>query len=314
MVTGTTGAEKASGGMDRLGLGTVQFGLDYGISNTSGRTPQDEVGRILATAARAGIRLLDTAALYGNSEEALGLALTPSHAFKIVTKTPKFTQGFGSAEVRILEETLTASLHKLGQSKVYALLAHQADDLLGPGGDRFLDALRNLKARGLVAKVGASIYTPKQADKLLELGIDIIQVPFNLLDQRLLRGGQLQTLKSANVEVHARSVFLQGVILMNPDSLPPFLTPIKPLLERFRAESASKGLSPLESALAFTLGRTEIAHCLVGVVDVNQLTGITAAAGAALAAANRRGEAILDWDTFHCEEERFINPALWVKT
>lgn len=308
-------------GLDRLGLGTAQFGLDYGIANSAGKTPVDEVRRILAEAGGAGIRLVDTAALYGESEEALGRALPASHAFRVVTKTPKFPGGFGAAEARTLEDTLAASLRKLGLPRAYALLAHQADDLLGRDGDRFMEALLELKARGLVEKVGASVYTPSQVDALLgRHRIDAIQVPFNLLDQRLVRGGQLRALRRSGVEIHARSIFLQGVILMDLSALPAFLQPVRPVLARFRAEAAARGLDPLQAALAFALGREEISHSLVGVCDLAQLKEILAAAGTALAAIGRvdgpgaGGAGLPDWAEFHCDEERCVNPALWGKT
>ncbi|HXI60358.1 MAG TPA: aldo/keto reductase, partial [Polyangia bacterium] len=160
----------------KLGLGTAQFGLDYGIANAVGKTPLEEVRRILSEAERAGVRLVDTACLYGDSEEALGRSLPAKHEFRIVTKTPKFPAGFGATEARTLQETFAGSLQKLGVPRVYALLAHQADDLLGADGDRFMDALLALKDRGLVAKVGASVYTPAQVDGLLARGrIDVVQ-------------------------------------------------------------------------------------------------------------------------------------------
>lgn len=291
----------------KLGLGTVQFGLDYGVTNAAGKTPSGEVARILADAHDAGLRLLDTASLYGESEEALGRAFPAGHAFRIVTKTPKFTRGFSAAEARTLEDTFAASLRKLGVPRVYGLLAHQADDLLGSGGDRFLDTLLELKARGLVEKVGASIYSPAQVDGLLALGRpDLIQVPFNVLDQRLLRGGQLRALQDAGVEVHARSVFLQGVILAGPGSLPAHLSALEPVLVRFRAAAAACRLSPIQAALAFACGRAEVSTCLVGVVNRAQLAEIVAAAAPA-------GTGTPDWEEFHCGEERYVNPALWGK-
>jgi aryl-alcohol dehydrogenase-like predicted oxidoreductase len=291
----------------RLGLGTAQFGLDYGISNAAGKIPPEEVQRILAEAHRAGIRLLDTASLYGDSEAAIGRCLPPANEFRIVTKTPKFSGRFGAPEAILLQETFAASLRKLGVPRVYALLVHDADDLLGGGGDRFMDALLALKADGLVTKVGASVYTPTQVDALLSRRrIDVIQIPFNVLDQRLLRGGQLAALQSAEVEVHARSIFLQGSLLMEPARLPEFLSPARPLLLRFGAAVAACGLAPLQAALAFVLERPEITHGVVGVCDQAQLLEILNAVET-LPSENKRP----DWSQFHCDQESVVNPALW---
>lgn len=294
----------------KLGLGTAQFGLDYGIANAVGKTPLEEVHGILSEAKRAGITLVDTACLYGDSEEALGRCLPAGHEFRIVTKTPKFPGDFGATAARTLQETFAASLQKLGVPRVYALLAHQADDLLGADGDRFMDALLALKDRGLVAKVGASVYTPAQVDGLLSRGrIDVVQIPFNVLDQRLLRGGQLAALAAGGVEVHARSMFLQGALLMNPPELPAFLRPVRPLLQRFSAAATAVGFSPLQAALAFVLERPEIAHAVVGVCDRAQLREILDAAGS-LSAKQARP----DWSQFHCDDETVVNPALWPNT
>lgn len=292
--------------MVKLGLGTVQFGLDYGVANAAGKTPAEEVRRILEEAQRSGLRILDTASLYGDSEEAIGRSLPAGHSFRIVTKTAKFPGGFGPVEARSLEATFEASRRKLGMPGTYGLMVHDADDLLGPDGHRLKDALLGLKARGLVAKVGASVYSPAQVDALLSRwAVDIIQIPFNAFDQRLIRGGQLKALKSAGVEVHARSVFLQGVLLMDPDRLPAFLNAARPLVERFRRMAASAGLSPLEAALAYVTAQDGIDHFLVGVCDRAQLMEILAAAGS--------GKGVPDLSGLHCDDERIVNPALWIK-
>jgi aryl-alcohol dehydrogenase-like predicted oxidoreductase len=291
-------------GATKLGLGTVQFGLDYGVSNAGGRTPPAEVRNILAVAAAEGLRVLDTARLYGESELALGDALSPGDAFRIVTKTPKFPQGFGDSEAAALETALAESLRKLRRPSVYGLLAHQASDLLGPGGDRMMDTLYALKAKGLVEKVGASIYSGDEIESLLSLyRFDLIQVPINALDQRLLRGGHLRALRAAGVEVHARSIFLQGLLLMDRGKIPGYFGPILPLLDRFAAMAAGTGNTPLQAALDFACGRPEIDVALVGVNDAGQLRQILSAE-----AGLRPGG---DYADCHCDDERYVNPSRW---
>lgn len=295
----------------KIGLGTVQFGLDYGISNAAGRTPTAEVARILAFAAETGIRLLDTACLYGDSEAALGGALPPEGAdgggaFRIVTKTPKYSQGFGAAEADALKAEFRASLGRLKRKSVYGLLAHDADDMLRPGGDRMLASMRELQAEGLVEKVGSSVYSPAQIDSLLANSrIDLVQAPCNVLDQRLIKGGQLRALAAAGVEFHARSVFLQGLLLMPPSEVPAYFAPIRPLLDRFAECARAQGNTPLQAALAFVAERPEISNYLVGVNDLAQLRQIAAADASRLPAG--------DLAECHCTEERFINPSLWKK-
>lgn len=285
----------------KLGLGTVQFGLAYGVSNDSGRTAPDEVARILARAAASGIDLLDTAPVYGDSEAALGQAA--AGRFRVVTKTPAFGAG-AAPDADRLERTLVESLAKLRLPAVYGLLAHNADDLLGPAGAQMMARMKALQAAGLVDKIGVSVYHAGQIDALLaQCDFDLIQVPFSLLDQRLLHSGHLTRLKQRGVEIHARSVFLQGLLLMAPDALPAFFAPVRAHLQACRDRFDALGASPLEAALAFvrTVGEIDIALC--GVTDGAQLQQVCAAANGTLA--------LEDVASFALRDEVFLNPATW---
>jgi aryl-alcohol dehydrogenase-like predicted oxidoreductase len=206
----------------QLGLGTVQFGGDYGVSNPGGRTPPDEVARILALAEREDIGLLDTAALYGDSEAVLGGALRRGHKFRIVSKTLKFDAArISQADASALRAGFENSLRRLRQDRLYGLLVHAAADLLRPGGELLWAALNELKREGLVEKIGVSVYTGEDIEAiLLRFRPDLVQLPLSVLDQRLIAGGQLARLKAQAVEIHARSIFLQGLLLMEDAELP----------------------------------------------------------------------------------------------
>ena len=182
----------------KIGLGTVQFGLDYGVSNKEGKTAPDEVGRILKAAADRGVRVIDTAALYGSSEEALGSALPTGHRFDIVTKTRSFKKdSITPDDARILEEGFGASLSKLRSRSVYGLLLHDCDDLLAKGGGLLMAKMQGFKERGLVKKIGVSVYTASQIDRVMaRFSIDIIQLPLSVFDQRLIQSGHLSRLKA----------------------------------------------------------------------------------------------------------------------
>jgi aryl-alcohol dehydrogenase-like predicted oxidoreductase len=291
--------------MLKLGLGTAQFGLDYGVANRRGQTPVDEVRGILVEAARRGVGLIDTASLYGTSEEALGKALPTGHSFRIVTKTGKFDRGFGAAEARALEGSFRASLRKLDVPSTYGLLVHQADDLLTADGERLMDCLQSIKAANLVSKVGVSVYTGEQAMAVLARhAVDIVQLPLSLLDQRSILRGELRALKAAGVEIHARSVFLQGLLLMDPETLPPYFDPVRPTLASFRAAAAARGLTALQAALAFVQSRPEVDHFVVGVCDLPQFLEILEAVG-------KPPAPLPEFAPFHCPDERFVNPSLW---
>jgi aryl-alcohol dehydrogenase-like predicted oxidoreductase len=257
----------------KLGLGTVQFGMDYGISNQHGKIPFEEVKAILKFAQENGVDVIDTACSYGESESVLGRALSNEHGFRLITKTPFFKrkQVFVD-DASIIKDTFYGSLRKLGQSKIAGLLTHHADDLLSGGGDILYNALQELKNEGIVEKLGVSVYTGEQIDLLLKrYTFDLIQVPVNILDQRLINNYYLKKLKEQNIEIHARSVFLQGLLLIDPEQLHSFFNPIKPLLFKYRQFLNSHGLSPIEGSLGFVKGIPEIDYLIIGVNNLEQL-------------------------------------------
>ena len=204
----------------KLGLGTAQWGMQYGVSNKQGQTSLNEVHRILKVAHSAGILLLDTASLYGNAEHALGQSNLSS--FRVITKTPKFGKELVSkADVDCLVQTFTVSLQKLGLKSAHGLLIHDVDDIFASNGSQLIDALKQLKSQGLVSKIGISVYSSSQIQKVLHcFNPDIIQLPINVLDQRLIQDGTIAHLSGLGVEVHARSAFLQGLLLMSILQLP----------------------------------------------------------------------------------------------
>ncbi|NVI80399.1 aldo/keto reductase [Janthinobacterium sp. BJB401] len=292
----------------KIGLGAVQFGLDYGIANTAGKVSEGEVAAILAAAAQLQLTLIDTAALYGDSEAVLGRAMSPAAPFDIVTKTPQFAgSAVGEAEAQQLEDSLHASLRMLQRPSVYGLLVHRVDDLLLPGGEALMARMALLKQQGLVSKIGVSVYTGQQIDAVLaRFPIDLIQLPINVLDQRLLHSGHLRKLKQAGVEIHARSAFLQGLLLMAPHELPAHFDGVREHLAAYHRFIAGQGLTPLQAALGFVTGLDEIDHVVCGVNSSVQLQEICTAAGHPGAGAARAG-----YDAFAINDEAIVNPALW---
>lgn len=256
-----------------LGLGTVQFGLDYGISNRSGKTPESGVIQILELAERGGVAVIDTAAAYGDSEDVLGNTLRAGHPFRIVTKTPAFrTTQLTAGHASQLRDVFQTSLAKLRQRRIHGLLAHHADDLLSPGGELLFGIMQSLKAEGLVEKIGVSVYTGAQIDAVMgRFQIDLVQLPLNVLDQRLISGGHLSRLKKARVEVHARSAFLQGLLLLSPKDVPEKLRTRAPQLPLFHAMAKRAGATPAQAALKFISLLPEVDVAIVGVNDQAQL-------------------------------------------
>ena len=286
----------------KLGLGTAQWGMRYGVSNTQGQTPPEEVREILKVAKSAGISLLDTASLYGNAEQALGQS--DLSAFHVITKTPKFGKDWVTkTDVEHLFQTFFSSLHRLGSKSAYGLLIHDADDIFAPNGSQLIDALQRLKSQGRVSKIGVSVYGSSQIKKALDFfKPDIIQVPINVFDQRLIQDGTIEYLSGLGIEVHARSAFLQGLLLMSLNEMPAYFEPWRQLLSKWQRFCIDQSISPLHAALGFVCGLQDISYALVGVQSHCQLMEILD---------NSTMLSSLDFDQFASDSMKLLNPSLW---
>jgi aryl-alcohol dehydrogenase-like predicted oxidoreductase len=291
----------------KLGIGTAQFGLDYGISNPNGKTPPKEVARILDVAVRSGVCLLDTAPAYGTSEEVLGKTLPQESFFEIVTKTPIFSQSVLNRDrTKILEDTFYQSLERLNQSFLYGLLIHRAEDLLADGGEQLLEKMLELKEKKLVKKVGVSVYSSEQINRIIsKYSPDLIQVPINIFDQRLLFDGTLRKLKNLEIEIHARSIFLQGLLLMLPEQLPPYFNSIEAHHKNYSDTLHQYGISPVQAAIAFVKGLDEVDRIIVGINHLNQFKEVIRAANTV------KNLEPGFFDDFAISDESILNPSYW---
>jgi aryl-alcohol dehydrogenase-like predicted oxidoreductase len=266
-------------GSGRLGLGTVQFGLDYGVSNRAGRPTEDEVAAILARAVEAGVGYLDTAPAYGDAEVLIGRYLPPRHDLRIVTKlSPVAAAVIEARHGAAMLETLARSLEHLRVDRVHGVLVHHAADLAKPGAEHIVDALLQARERGWTDRIGVSVYDAEQL-ALAETRFhpQAVQLPLNILDRRPIQSGMLSRLKAQGVEIHARSVFLQGALLMNPNELPQFFAPVREHIACLQQRWSGAGLSALAGCLAFALQRPEIDAVIVGVNRLAELGDIVAA-------------------------------------
>jgi aryl-alcohol dehydrogenase-like predicted oxidoreductase len=259
-----------------IALGTAQFGMHYGVSNQLGQTKEYEVEKILTYAYKQGINTLDTAPSYGNSEDVIGNYVcnhsTDEH-WDVITKIPHFkTSTIDDKHIDKLFKTFFSLQKKLGKKSIYGLLIHNYSNLLSPGGKMLLDAMESLKKDGFVKKIGVSLYNGQQIDYLLDnYSIDLVQLPINILDQRLIEGGQLAKLKKNSVEIHARSAFLQGLLLMPIKNVPSWFGPILGVLESFHMKAREQNISALQLALSFVHSINEVDRVVVGVNTLNQL-------------------------------------------
>ncbi len=291
----------------KLALGTVQFGLRYGVANTTGQPGEADVTAILRHAADVGVKVLDTACLYGDSESVLGRCLPEDHEFQIVTKTPKFSGMDAADAVMALHAAFDVSSSRLGVQRVHGLLTHDANDLLGPLGASLWQTMVSLRDEGRVRRIGASIYSGAQIDALLaRYPLELIQLPLSLLDQRLLQGGQMDRLHERGVEIHARSVFLQGALLMRPDRLPSHLEGLRPHLAEIARRAAAIGISPLQAALRFVASLPQVTAVVCGVDSPRHFDELAAALTPPLPVLDAAGAAACAFS-----DTQLLDPSQW---
>ena len=286
--------------MNRLALGTVQFGLPYGIANQSGQVSRTEANAMLKLALANSIDTLDTAIAYGDSETCLGEVGT--QGFKVVTKLPALPDNCADVSAWV-QQQVSMSLSRLGVTSVYGLLLHRSEQLLGLNGVALYQALQALKDNGQVQKVGISIYTPTELDALIpRYRFDLVQAPFNLVDQRLCSTGWIRRLKDEDVEIHTRSAFLQGLLLMSQADMPDKFSTWSGLWRTWHQWMLEKEVSAVQACLAFPLTYLEIDRVVVGADSASQLAQIVSAANKLLQ---------VDLPDIYCDDENLINPANW---
>ncbi|MCH7372397.1 MULTISPECIES: aldo/keto reductase [Aeromonas] len=280
----------------RLALGTVQFGLDYGISNRAGQVGDDALDDILTLARQLGIDTLDTAQAYGNAESRLGSR--HSADFLLVDK---LAPGILASEVAA---SVDNSLRQLARPRLDGLLLHRGQDTSPALFERLMD----LQRQGKVGKLGVSVYSPDELDLWLSQGnpLQLVQLPANLLDQRFLRSGWLNRLQDMGCEIHVRSLFLQGLLLMQPAMRPAYFQSFAEPLARL--DNWHPHLSPLVKALSLTAALPQVSRFVVGVCHAYELAAIGAAHGH-----------LPQWpDTelagLACDDPFLINPAMWTSS
>jgi aryl-alcohol dehydrogenase-like predicted oxidoreductase len=247
--------------MNKIALGTVQFGINYGINNSNGIPSDHEIKSILNFAKDNQISFLDTANAYGNVEKKLGDL--DINNFKIISKFSKVNC------IEDLEKQLNNTLINLKINKIYGYMAHNADSLIEMP---FLwDMLVSKKEKGIIEKIAVSLYTVEQLNNLINLKFipDIIQIPFSIFDKKF--EPLLYKLKNNLIEIHARSVFLQGFYFMNPKYLPKKLMPLKEPLKDLIKISIKYKISISSIALNYVLQKSLIDKVLIGVDSLSHL-------------------------------------------
>lgn len=283
----------------KVALGTVQFGLEYGVANSSGRVSESTAKDILSLAREMGVDTLDTAAAYGTSEEVLGR--TGVDAFKVVSKVLPGTEQI-DRPASWVKHSIDQSLSNLGCDSLYGLLLHRPLDLLQPNGHEFYEALVDIKRQGLAEKIGISVYGPDDLDKLAAFDFDLVQAPMNILDRRLKNSGWLEKLSKKGTEIHIRSAFLQGLLLMPAAQRPEYFKPWRNLLTEYDAWVAGQQLTPLQACLGYLNGHPEINKIVVGVDTAEQLREIVSTVKTPIPTVP---------ENIQTSDLNLINPGLW---
>ncbi len=288
--------------INKLGLGSGQFGLDQQAGAQSGRgRPRDaEAREILSIAARSGLGVLEVAGHSAAAEITLGQVLPKPQPFALTVTTVRPDRGPDHAEAEI-----RAQLARLAVGSVDAILAPSATDLFSHHGPALWDRLRKLKDAGLCKKIGVSVYASDDPVGLARrFKPDVVQAPASLLDQRLLIDGTLSELAGMGVEVHLRSIFLNGLLFLPPDRAPSHLKAAAGRISRARRLIAEGRSDPLQAALGFALSRPEASTVLVGVASASEMSAVVAAA--------MSPPPDLDWDEMAIDDPAALDPRAWV--
>ena len=249
-----------------LVLGTVQFGLDYGVANTTGQPSQTTVNRMLATAFEAGVNTLDTASMYNQAESVLGRALGDlgmRDRIFICSKARPHEEASGTPEEQITA-AVERSLRVLGVERIGLYLLHGYHAL------PYVGALHRKREAGDIGAVGVSVYSVEEALEAIDTpGIDAIQHPVSVLDQRFLRAGVLERAAEAGVAIFARSVYLQGVVTMAVPELPAPMAELGWILTRLRELAGD--LTIEELALRYVASLSGVTGVVVGMETHEQM-------------------------------------------
>ena len=248
---------------EKIVIGTAQFGMNYGIANKLGRISADEMSSILIYAKSKGINTLDTAIGYGDCHNKLGnLGI---EELEIISKFSHFGNDISQIKLNLLSQ-ITKSLKELKISSFNTILLHSPNDLLNQYKYEVYDALISAKNNGLCKKIGVSGYCPKQIINLTkEFKIDVIQLPFNVFNNEIANDKILNYLKFSGMELHVRSIFLQGLLLMESHERNPYFDNWKELFEKWELWLKQNKISKLEGCISYVLQNKFIDKVVIGI-------------------------------------------------
>jgi aryl-alcohol dehydrogenase-like predicted oxidoreductase len=287
--------------LNRIVLGSAQFGLDYGINNSHGSVSLLEIKRIITLAKEKKVDMIDTAISYGNAEKKLGMI--DLNGLNVISKIPSLDCSAENIE-QYLNKLIDKSLKNLNLETFYSVLLHNPLDLLKKDGEILFRGLQNLQEKGKIKKIGISIYSPEELNLLLKkYQFDIIQSPFNLIDRSLKESGWLNKLKDVNIEIHTRSSFLQGLLLISRENIPSKFTKWNYIWDKWDSWLQLNDISKVDACLSYCLSHKEIDRVIVGVDSYKQWKQILD---------RKKKENKINFPNIKSSDKMLINPSNWV--
>lgn len=285
-------------------IGTAQFGSNYGVTNKIGELSFSEIKKIIYEASKQNINFFDTSPTYGDAENKLGRSLKLNS--KIITKITRNDDNyFDKDNLRKIEKAFLKSLNNLKVNKVYGLLIHSTEDLNKKNNKILIDFLKSLKKNNIVEKIGVSIYEKKDYRNAIKLfNPDIVQLPISIADQRLLKNNFLSCLKKKNIEIHARSIFLQGLLISKTKILPRSLFSFKSYLSNFDKKLKINKLKPIDACLLFINNIKEVDKFIIGFTSLKEFKEI-------LEINYKKRINLNFFDQFRSDNIEILNPSNW---
>ena len=289
--------------LKKIILGTAQLGQVYGI-NSKSKVSEAEAINILNYSKSIGINSIDTAPVYGNAENILG-NLDLSN-MKVVSKLPRIQDNISKFEDWTRDQ-IYKSLRNLKLNSIDTILFHDPNILLKEEGKKIYRTLKKLKKENIISQIGISIYAPEILMEILsKFEIDLVQAPLNPFDQRIIKPKFLKPLNERNIKIHARSIFLQGLILDETNFTYKYFSKWKGLFSSFKKIAKKNNLNLLETCLGFINSQKAIEKFLIGVDSINHLKTI-------ISILNKDILIKDDMKFLSCSEEKLINPTKWPK-
>ncbi|MDA7489781.1 aldo/keto reductase [Candidatus Pelagibacter ubique] len=292
--------------MSKIGIGSAQFGLNYGI-NSKKKINTLQIKKIFNYLYNNKKKCyIETAPVYGNAESLIGKNLKKKNQFKIITKTissngKKIDQQF----IKKMNYNFLLSLKRLKQKKIYSIMVHDVNDLFKKNSNLLYDYLLNLKKKKLVKKIGVSVYNKKDINKiLLKYKFDIYQLPCNIFDQRLIYDGTLDKLKRKNIELHARSIFLQGMLFKKINEIPKNFISLKKKINLFHSRINYSKITSQEAAISFVSNLKKFETLIIGFDNFEQFKNIIK---------NPIRKLHFKTTDLYCRDKKSMDPRRWKK-